>query len=298
MKVRKLFEARKNKKDEFYTQFKDVENELQHYIHHFKNKTIFMNADNPSYSNFWKYFKDNFSKLGLHKIICTYYNPDDVVYKTEYDGITEEKTELTGNGDFRSEEIIKIMNTADIVVTNPPFSLFRDLIKILDNNNKKFVIIGHQNAITQKLTFKLIKEGKLWLGRGFQNNIGYFINNHYEDYAMSGNKVEGLIRVSGVFWYTNLKINDNREPLKLTEVYSDDKYPKYDNYDAINVDRVNKIPKDYFDEMGVPITFLNKYVPEQFEIIGLDAYMSEFDGTRFQINGQTKYARIIIKRRV
>lgn len=297
MEVNRLYQAKVNKKDEFYTQIKDIENELQYYVHHFKNKIIFMNADDPSYSNFWKYFKDNFSKLKLRKIICTYYNPKNEVYKTEYDGVVEKKTKLIGNGDFRSGEIIKIMNTADIIVTNPPFSIFRELIKVLDDNNKKFIIIGHQNAITQKLTFKLIKEGKLWLGRGFKNNVEYFINNHYDDYTIIGKKIDGLIRVSGVTWYTNLKIDDGRKPLELTEVYSDDKYPKYDNYDAINVDRVNKIPKDYFGEMGVPITFLNKYVSEQFEIIDLDIYLENHEGVRFQINGKTKYARIIIKRK-
>lgn len=304
LRAQALVKAKLDKNDEFYTQLKDIENELQHYKQHFKSKTIFMNADNPKYSQFWKYFKDNFDNLGLQKIISTYYNPDGKylleakAYKTEYDGIREIRTELTGDGDFRSQEVIDIMKTADIVVTNPPFSLFKDLMKILHENNKKFILVGHQNSITQKLTFKLIKEKKIWLGRGFPGNVGYFINKHYEDYAVSGDKIEGLIRVSGVFWYTNLSLDDGREPLKLTETYTPEKFPKYDNYNAINVDRVLKMPKDYFGEMGVPITFMNKYVPEQFEIIGLDTYLYENGGTRFMIAGKTKYARIVIKRKV
>lgn len=185
-----------------------------------------MNADNPKYSQFWKYFKDNFENLGLQKMVSTYYNPDGKynvearTYKTEYDGVEEKKTELVGDGDFRSQEVIDIMNTADIVVANPPFSLFKDLMKILNYNNKKFIIIGHQNVITQKSTFKLIENRKVWLDRVFTGNIGYFINEHYENYALSGDKKEGLIRVSGVFWYTNLSLDDGRKPLELTEVHT------------------------------------------------------------------------------
>lgn len=304
MRSKKLIKAKIDKNDEFYTQLEDIKNELQHYTVHFKDKTVFMNADNSKYSQFWKYFKDNFDNLGLQKMVSTYYNPNGEcnvearAYKTEYDGVEEKKTKLAGDGDFRNQEVIDIMNKADIVVTNPPFSLFKDLIKILDENNKKFIIIGHQNAITQKLTFKLIKDRKVWLGRGFPGNIGYFINEHYENYAVSGDKKEGLIRVSGVSWYTNLSLDDGRKPLELTEVYTPEQFPKYDNYNAINVDRVMKMPKDYYGEMGVPITFMNKYVPEQFEIIGLDTYLYANGGIRFKINGKIKYARIIIKRNV
>lgn len=298
MKTRstKLTKARIAKKDEFYTQLIDIENELTHYKNHFKGKKIFMNADNPKYSQFWKYFKDNFNELGLLSITATYFVENDVSCRTDYDGKNEKITSLQGNGDFRSNEIIQILKEMDIIVTNPPFSLFKDLISQLQMFKKHFILIGNQNALTQKLLWHLIQQNKVWLGKGFKGNVAYFYNNCYDNYAKSGKHREGMIRVSGVFWYTNLTLNDGRKPLKLTELYNPIDYPKYDNYNAINVDRVNKIPKDYFGEVGVPITFMNKYVKEQFKIIGLDSYLPNGPRTRLSINGKFKYARIIIKR--
>lgn len=293
-----LLKAKRDKKDEFYTQLIDIENEMQYYTHEFENKVIFMNADNPKFSQFWKYFKTNFKKLKLKSIISTFYSKDGDSFKTTYNGEKEVNVKLQGDGDFRSQEVVEILKDIDIVVTNPPFSLFSAFINQLHEHNKSFIIVGNQNAITQKLMFKLLKENKVWLGKGFPGNVGYFYNDIYENYAVAGGKIEGMIRVSGVVWYTNVPSTYKRKPFLLTENYDKDVYPKYDNYNAINVDRVNKIPKDYPDEMGVPITFMLKYVPEQFDIIGLDTYLFDTGGTRFKLNGKTKYARIIIKIKV
>jgi len=216
-------------------------------------------------------------------------------------------TPLNGDGDFRSQECIDILKKTDIVVTNPPFSLFREYIQQLTEHKKKFLIIGHQNAISYKEIFKLIKNNELWLGYGFKGGAGHFYSN-YDDIATAGDHKEGMIRVSGVHWFTNLDFNKRHEELILVEKYTPDKYPKYDNYDAINIDKTKDIPMDYDGYMGVPITFLNKYNPDQFEIIGLSAsagYDKEIVGIPFlgdrdaraSVNGKTKYARIIIKRR-
>jgi hypothetical protein len=176
---------------------------------------------------------------------------------------------LQGDGDFRSKECIELLKQADIVVTNPPFSLFREYVAQLIDYEKKFIIIGHQNAITYKEIFKLIKENKIWLGYGFNGGAAHFINVHYEDYAKAGDHKEGMIRVSGVHWFTNLEINKRHEDLILYKAYNPEEYPKFDNYDAINVDVTKNIPCDYAGLMGVPITFLDKYNPEQFEILGI-----------------------------
>nr|WP_266096461.1 adenine-specific methyltransferase EcoRI family protein [Aliarcobacter cryaerophilus] len=178
-------------------------------------------------------------------------------------------TPLKGNGDFRSEECIKILEESDIVVTNPPFSLFREYIAQLIEYNKKFVIVGHQNAISYKEIFQLIKENKIWLGYGFKGGAGHFINKFYEDYASASDRKEGMIRVSGVHWFTNLEIKKRYEDLILYKKYNQENYPKYDNFDAINVDVTKEIPIDYAGYMGVPITFMDKYNPDQFEIIAL-----------------------------
>tara|TARA_B110000240_G_scaffold190250_1_gene231192 strand:- start:514 stop:1335 length:822 start_codon:yes stop_codon:yes gene_type:complete len=176
---------------------------------------------------------------------------------------------LKGDGDFRSEECIELLKEADIVVTNPPFSLFREYVTQLDEYDKKFLIVGHQNATKYTNIFPLIKENKIWLGYGFKGGAAHFINTHYEDYASAGDHKDGMIRVSGVVWLTNLEITKRYEDLILYKKYTKEDYPKYDNYNAINVDITKDIPMDYSGDMGVPITFLNKYNPEQFEIIGL-----------------------------
>ena len=300
-----LQKANKAKKDEFYTQLVDIEAELRHYKDHFKDKIVFCNCDDPYESNFFKYFAMNFNFLGLKKLIATCYDASPVAgdelplfnevngsiqkraYKIEItevidingDGaidladvellIRNRKNTLTilnGNGDFRSDECVELLKQADIVVTNPPFSLFREYVAQLVQYDKKFLIIAHQNAITYKEIFPLIKDNKLWLGFGFKGGAAHF-HSPYQDVATASDHREGMIRVSGVVWFTNLDIKKRHEELVLYKKYTPEEYPKYDNYDAINVDKTADIPYDYVADMGVPITFLDKYNPEQFEIV-------------------------------
>ena len=281
--------AKANKKDEFYTQLSDIERELKHYKKHFKDKVVLCNCDDPRVSNFFHFFSCNFEKFGLKKLIATCYKSQDsdlfsqnnseraiyLEYTGDKNGNNVPDAEeigikhLQGDGDFRSKECIELLKQADIVVTNPPFSLFREYVSQLVEYDKKFVIIGHQNAITYKEIFKLIKENKIWLGFGFTGGAGHFINTQYENYATATDKKEGMIRVSGVHWFTNLDINKRHEDLILYKNYTPEEYPKYENFDAINVNITKDIPVDYSGAMGVPITFLDKYNPEQFEIIGL-----------------------------
>ena len=242
----------------------------------------------------------------------------------EYDGDTNKNNSpdpeeigvkpLKGDGDFRSPESVELLKQADIVVTNPPFSLFREYVAQLVEYDKKFLIIGHQNAITYKEIFRLIKDNKIWLGYGFSGGAAHFINVSYTDYATAGDHKEGMIRVSGVAWYTNLDITKRHEDLILYKKYTPEEYPTYVNYDAINVDKTKDIPVDYDGAMGVPITFLDKYNPKQFEIVGSSMThgkpMSEFapkgtytaGGPRFYLdsgNGQYQrmYDRLVIRRR-
>ncbi len=281
--------AKKNKNDEFYTRIEDIEKELDHYKDFFKGKTIFCNCDDPRISNFFKYFALNFNNFGIKKIISTCYKNQDIdlfsqnecekaVYieytgnpndPTSTDFSTIEVKELKGDGDFRSQECIELLKQSDVVVTNPPFSLFREYVAQLIKYEKKFIIVGHQNAISYKEIFSLIKDNKLWLGYGFKGGAAHFINTHYEDYASAGNHKEGMIRVSGVVWFTNLDIKKRHEELIMYKTYSPEEFPNYENYDAINVDKSTDIPMDYNGVIGVPITFLDKYSPDQFEIIGL-----------------------------
>jgi hypothetical protein len=288
-KNKNLQEAKSNKKDEFYTQLSDIERELKYYKKHFKDKVVYCNCDDPRVSNFFHYFSYNFEKLGLKKLVATCYknqdmdlfsqnNAEQAIY-LEYNGdqngnMVPDPTEigikkLKGDGDFRSKECIDLLKQADIVVTNPPFSLFREYISQLIEYDKKFIIVGHQNAIKYKEIFPLIRENKLWLGYGFKGGAGHFINEHYEDYATATDRKEGMIRVSGVHWFTNLEINKRHEDLILYKKYIPEEYPKFENFDAINVDVTKDIPMDYDGFMGVPITFMDKYNPDQFEIIGV-----------------------------
>lgn len=284
----KLNQASKAKKDEFYTQLEDIERELKHYKQHFKDKVVYCNCDDPRISNFFHYFSYNFENLGLKKLITTCYknqnrdlfsdNASEQAIWLEYNGDKNGDRvpnpeeigiyPLKGDGDFRSQESIELLKQADIVVTNPPFSLFREYVAQLIKYDKKFVIVGHQNALTYKEIFPLIKENKLWLGYGFKGGASHFINKHYEDYATATDRKEGMIRVSGVVWFTNLEIKKRYEDLILYKTYSSEEYPKYDNYDAINVDKTKDVPMDYAGAIGVPITFMDKYNPEQFEIVG------------------------------
>ena len=292
--------AKNNKKDEFYTQLADIENELRHYKEHFKNKTVYCNCDDPRVSNFFHYFSYNFEHLGLKKLIATCYknqnadlfsqNDSDKAIYLEYNGdkngnkIPDPEeigiVVLSGDGDFRSQESIELLKESDIVVTNPPFSLFREYVEQLISYDKKFIIVGHQNAISYKEIFNLIKENKLWLGYGFKGGAGHFINTEYEDYASAGDHKEGMIRVSGVHWFTNLDIDKRHEDLILYKKYDKELYPTYDNYEAINVDKTKDIPMDYSGLMGVPITFLDKYNPDQFEVLTLGIGEANFTPTK------------------
>ena len=280
--------AKKAKKDEFYTQRVDIENELRHYKSHFKGKVVLCNCDDPRESEFFKYFTENFEKLGLKRLIATCYKSQDVdlfsqgdceravyqIYEGDKNGnMTVDDDEvsvryLEGDGDFRSAECIEILKQADIVVTNPPFSLFREYVSQLVKYDKKFLIVGHQNAIKYKEVFPLIKANKIWLGYGFRGNAAYF-KSRYKDVATASDHRDGMIRVSGVMWFTNLEISKRYEKLTLYKKYTPEEYPKYENFDAINVNVTADIPYDYYGAMGVPITFMDKYCPEQFEIIGV-----------------------------
>ncbi len=311
-----LHKAKRAKADEFYTQLSDIENECKHYWEHFKGKTILCNCDDPRVSNFFRYFSLNFEHLGLKKLIATCYKNQDInffsqessekavyiIYEGDKNGNRQvddnelEVKELQGDGDFRSKECIELLKQADIVVTNPPFSLFREYVAQLIEYEKKFLIIGHQNAITYKEIFSLIKENKMWLGYGFKGGAGHFISK-YEDVATAGDHREGMIRVSGVTWFTNLEHNKRHEELILYKEYNPEKfpeeYPKYDNYDAIEVKKTAEIPMNYNGVMGVPITFLDKYNPEQFEIV---KFRKGDDDKDLSINGKCPYFRILIKK--
>lgn len=309
-KNQNLQAAQRAKKDEFYTQLSDINNELQHYGRHFRDKVVYCNCDDPRVSNFFQYFSLKFETLGLKKLITTCYKNQNMelfsqhdaerAIMLEYDGDQDgnrradpkeiEVTHLKGDGCFKSAECIELLKQADIIVTNPPFSRFREYVAQLMEYDKKFLIIGHQNAITYKEIFPLIKENKIWLGYGFKGGAGHFIS-RYEDYATAMDRKEGMIRVSGVHWFTNLEHNKRHEDLILYKEYSPEEYPKYDNYDAIEVSRTKDIPKNWGGAMGVPITFLDKYNPDQFEII---RFRKGNDGKDLSINGKCPYFRILI----
>lgn len=322
--------AKRNRKDEFYTQITDIERELRHYRKHFKGKTVYCNCDDPYISAFFEYFTKNFEFFGLKKLITTCYRSQrldlfsqgdaDEAIKLEYMGGALNSmpkpddigvTPLKGDGDFRSNECIEILKEADIIVTNPPFSLFNEYVSQLAEYEKNFIIIGHQNAITYKDVFSLIKNNKMWLGYGFKRNMAHFIAPHYEDTASDADHREGMIRVSGVVWYTNLDHNKRHEEMVLVQRYygNEDSYPTYDNYNAIEISRTQDIPSDYHGVMGVPITFLTKYNPDQFEIIGSDYEVKmglvsgvvkpEWKGKidRAYLNGKRMYARLLIRNR-
>ncbi len=283
--------AKKGKKDEFYTQMVDIENELKHYVGQFRDMIIFLNCDDPEESNFWKYFSMNFENFGLKKLIATHYKKDTSSYKLETtDGVNTIRTNLIGDGDFRSQEAIEALKECDIVVTNPPFSLFREYVNQLIEYDKKFLIIGQNHAITGKDIFKHIKEKKIWFGYGFKGDIGHFINKHYENYAVAGEHIEGLIRVSGVAWFTNIDTGMRHKALDTGVTYDPEIHQRYIDHDAINVDRVAEIPMDYFEPMGVPITFIKKWNPEQFEVIAMGSYF---------VRGSEKktFKRVTIKRK-
>ncbi|MBM4104638.1 MAG: modification methylase [Planctomycetes bacterium] len=340
--------AKNAKKDEFYTQLFDIEKEMKHYKSQFRGKVVYCNCDDPYESNFFKYFAANFNAMGIKKLITTSYvkspivgeqlplfemeglkpsgkepfkieikevtdinsdgaiNLDDVEYLLKHDKNTA--TPLLGNGDFRSEECIKLLKKADIIITNPPFSLFREYISQLVEYDKKFLVLGDQNAITYKEIFKFIKENKIWLGydnggtKWFQVPDDYDITTDSRGKIENGNKYFSMGRI---VWFTNLDTTKRHKNLYLYKNYKPEEYPKYDNYDAINVNRYVDIPSDYKGVMGVPITFVDKYSPEQFEIIGLIAgnirglagIVSSTGKDGPYINGKLKYGRILIRNR-
>lgn len=293
-----LDKAKINKKDEFYTQLIDIENELQYYTKHFKDKVVYCNCDNPNVSNFWRYFYDNFQKLGLKKLYATYYGDDANLYS--FNGKTISTCKLKGNGDFRSNECQEILKTSDVVVTNPPFSLFREYISQLDHFKKDFLVISNINAITYKEVFSMIQSNKAWLGVGFGRGIsGFIVPESYELYGTETKIHEGgqkIISPNNCMWLTTLDNEKRHEPIKLVKEYNGHEcdYPYYDNYSGINVNKTKDIPIDYDGVMGVPITFLNKFNPDQFEIV---KFRKGDDGKDLQIDGKAPYFRILIKKR-
>lgn len=318
-----LHAAKDAKNDEFYTRLEDINEEMNHYEDKFRDKVVFCNCDDPTWSNFWKYFHMNFEYLGLKKLIATHYEAGEVqTYKIEYTGGNDEDfeegtiTPLEQNGDFRSDECIALLDEADIVVTNPPFSLFREYINILVEHNKQFIIVGSFNNITYKDVFPLIKDNKVWLGcRSLSREMYFDVPDERKEWLIKNKKagsaykiVNGIVmgRLASACWFTNIDHSKRHELIETTYQYSKrdnlypDLYPKYDDYDAIEVSRVSELPMDYDKVMGVPITFIDKFNPEQFEIIGLDRYVEDNPhfGHRFKVNGKETYARILIRRKV
>lgn len=313
-----LGKAKTGKNDEFYTQYCDIQKEMNAYVEYnpdvFRDKTILLPCDDPEWSNFTKFFALNFENYGIRKLISTSYAPESkkikawqpTLFETSNPQFDADKSKthgkifvldrdmdgdgriniddlqweyLKGDGDFRSREVCALRDEADIIITNPPFSLFREFMAWIMEADKKFIIIGNQNAITYKEVFPLLKNNRIWLGNGFKGGAAHFISN-YEDIATAGDHRQGMIRVSGVTWFTNLEHGKRHQPLELMTMednimYSRHKkirghgYDNYDNFDAIEVPFSDAIPIDYEGIMGVPITFLDKYCPEQFEILGM-----------------------------
>lgn len=337
-----LAAAKKAKNDEFYTQYADIEREMTAYVEYdpdvFRGKTILLPCDDPEWSNFTKYFAQNFEAFGLKKLISTSYapnsKPQDVAYqptlfemdslsfdaeKTQSNGkiftLTEDKTEngsinvedlqwqyLEGDGDFRSDEIKALRDEADFVITNPPFSLFREFLNWLFEAEKRFVIVGNQTAITYKEVYPLIKENKMWLGKGFTRNMAHFYTPYVTHSKWIEQEGENIVRVAGIQWFTNLDHGRRHQPLSLMTEKDNRKYnkaigslgyQKYVNYDAIDVPRTDAIPSDYSGTMGVPITFLTKYNPDQFEII---KFRHGDDGKDLRLaDGTCPFFRILIR---
>jgi len=344
---RNLRQAKKAKKDEFYTQLADIEKELKHYKDQFRGKIVYCNCDDPYESNFFKYFAANFNALGLKKLITTSYSGSPVAGKQlplfEIEGLKEIKPKdaeahrieinevpdfnkdgaidlkdieqllkhtanvcapLKGNGDFRSEECIELLKQADIVCTNPPFSLFREYVAQLVEYDRKFLILGDQNAITYKEIFKLIKENKLWLGYDNGGTKWFQVPDDYDIPTESRKKIINGVKyfsMGRILWFTNLDTTKRHEELVLYKKYNPKEYPKYDNYDAIEASRYSDIPMDYDGVMGVPISFLDKYNPEQFEILGKTnnkEHAGDYligDDPIAMISGKKLHHRILIK---
>ena len=315
-----LHKAKNAKNDEFYTQLTDVSKELMHYKPHFKDKIVLCNCDDPTWSAFWKYFHLNFEALGLKKLISTHYDKTKPTYKMEYTGGDDNdvevgvKTPLEGNGDFRNKECLDLLDEADIVVTNPPFSLFREYVAVLMEHNKKFLIIGNMNAITYKEIFPLIRENKMWVGANEKggtrkgNSMCFTVP---DDFTGKTIDVDGvpMAQVSA-WWFTNLDFAKRHQKYIFWKNYTPEEYPKYDNYDAIDCGHNDRVPCDYDGVIGLPISFLNGvYNPDQFEIVGrADAniasevhpcYIAGFKdkGGAPLVNGSFVYKRILIRKK-
>lgn len=310
--------ANKTKEDEFYTKLSDIEKELKYYREYFKDKVIFCNCDDPEDSNFWKYFELNFNTLGIKKLVSTHFDNKKPSYKLEInkdengDGLITSKdivkTRLRQNGDFRSPECTEILKEADIVITNPPFSLFREYVATLLEYEKKFIIIGNQNAITYKEIFSLLKDNKIWLGYN-SGDMEFMVPDYYEPRAVRYREENGIKyrSLGNICWFTNLDIAKRHEDIILYKKFKEEEYLKYDNFDAINVNRTKEIPLNYKGLMGVPITFMEKYNPDQFKIIDalnryalLDTQKNNDDVKKrhshmCNINGKATYFRIIIQ---
>ena len=316
-----LNKAKKAKKDNFYTSLSDIENELKHYSSHFKNKKILCNCDDPRISNFFRYFSYNFDRLKLKKLTATCYKStilecfsESISEKAVYLEYTGDKNgnripdpeeigviPLKGDGDFRSDECIELLKQADIVVTNPPFSLFKEYLAQLLKYNKKFIIIGNMNAVTYLDIFPLIKENKMWPGHSFNTTMEFQLPKEYKKWSRIDENGVKYGNVSGICWYTNIPHKKLFDDFIFTKKYkgNEKNYPKYDNYDAIEVGFTKLIPEDYYGVMGVPISFLDKYNPEQFEIVGqmVTTTLTEYNFGFPIVDGKGKYARILIKHR-
>lgn len=301
--------AKKSKNDEFYTLLSDIEKEMYHYREFFKGKVVYCNCDDARESNFFKYFSLNFEHLGLKKLITTGYKENGkgvvLIYEGDKNGnrrVDDNEIivkELDGNGDFRSAECIEFLKEADVVVTNPPFSLFREYVAQLMEYKKKFIIIGNGNAVTYKEIFPLIKNNEMWIGvsKGIGGKFSFIIPNEYDNKFVYSENGKRLGQVNNACWFTNLDHKKRNIPLDLYKTYDSNEYPKYDNYDAIE-SKTAEIPIDYDGVIGVPITFLDKYCPTQFEIIGIAnnvRWLGDFPCLTI-INGKKVYNRILIKR--
>lgn len=326
---RYMHKAKSGKNDEFYTILSDIEKELRHYKKHFKGKTVLCNCDDPRISNFFHYFSYNFEQLGLKKLITTCYknqnmdlfseNKSEKAIYLEYTGDINKNNipdpteiginHLKGDGDFRSQECIELLKQSDIVVTNPPFSLFREYVGQLVKYNKKFLIIGTWNVISYKEVFPLIKDNKIWIGINSNRNFsGFIVPKHYSLHGTEARTDENgnrIVSSNNTCWFTNLDIAKRHEELILHKTYNETEFPTYDNYNAIEVSKTKNIPIDYKGLMGVPITFMDKYNPEQFEIIwttdrGGDGMLEKYKKKHVRwdapvVNGEGLYKRILIK---
>lgn len=296
--------ARAAKNDEFYTQMNDVSNELRHYRAFFKGKVVYCNCDDPEWSSFYKYFQLNFELLGLAKLITTHFSLEGKpAYALELTAGDAEPLirKIDGNGDFRSEESVALLKEADVVVTNPPFSLFREYVAQLIDHGKSFLIMGNNNAITYKEIFKLIKENKMWLGFHANKTMEFQLSPSYTKWDRVDEQGRKFGKVPAISWFTNIPHSKRNEEIILFRQYKGNEtaYPKYDNYEAIEVSKVADIPADFHGAMGVPITFLDKYNPAQFEILGAMT-TTKVEGYNFgypYVGGKKVYARVIIKKR-